>query len=34
VFDRRFTARAMAEAYVKVYEHMLRPQREYVRLVS
>jgi glycosyltransferase involved in cell wall biosynthesis len=34
VFDRRFTARTMAEAYLKVYEQMLRPQREYVRLVS
>jgi glycosyltransferase involved in cell wall biosynthesis len=34
VFERRFTARAMAEAYVKVYEQIVRPQREYVRLVS
>jgi glycosyltransferase involved in cell wall biosynthesis len=34
VFEQRFTARAMAEAYVKVYEQTTRPQREYVRLVS
>jgi glycosyltransferase involved in cell wall biosynthesis len=34
VFEKRFTAQAMAEAYIKVYEHMVRPQREYVRLVS
>jgi glycosyltransferase involved in cell wall biosynthesis len=34
VFEKRFTARAMAEAYIRVYEHMVRPQREYVRLVS
>jgi len=34
VFEKRFTARAMAEAYIEVYEHTARPQREYVRLVS
>lgn len=34
VFEKRFTARAMALAYLKVYEQMVRPQREYVRLVS
>lgn len=34
VFEQRFTARGMARAYVKVYEQMLRPQREYVRLAS
>jgi glycosyltransferase involved in cell wall biosynthesis len=37
VFERRFTARAMAEAYVQVYEQVRRQaamvQREYVRLV-
>ena len=38
VFERRFTARAMAEAYVQVYEQVKRhssmAQREYVRLVQ
>ena len=37
VFEQRFTARAMAQAYVQVYEQVKRhspmPQREYVRLV-
>jgi glycosyltransferase involved in cell wall biosynthesis len=37
VFDRRFAARAMAEAYVQVYEQVKRHapmvQKEYVRLV-
>ena len=37
VFERRFTARAMAEAYVQVYEQQLKTHspmghREYVRL--
>jgi glycosyltransferase involved in cell wall biosynthesis len=38
VFERRFTARAMAEAYVKVYEQLERRsspmQRELVRVIS
>jgi len=37
VFERRFTARAMAEAYIRVYEQVIqRPtsQREYVRGLS
>jgi glycosyltransferase involved in cell wall biosynthesis len=34
VFEQRFTAKAMAEGYVTVYERMARPRREYVRLVS
>lgn len=34
VFDRRFTAKAMAESYVHVYEKLLRSHREHVRLVS
>ncbi len=33
-FERRFTAKAMAEGYLKVYEQMAEPRREYVRLVS
>jgi glycosyltransferase involved in cell wall biosynthesis len=36
VFERRFTARSMGEAYVRVYEQLREPaaQREYVRRVS
>jgi len=38
VFERRFTARAMAEAYIRVYEQLRRQstsmQRDLVRVVS
>jgi len=34
VFEQRFTAKAMALAYVSVYEQATRRQREYVRLAS
>jgi glycosyltransferase involved in cell wall biosynthesis len=34
VFERRFAARTMAEAYVQVYEQVRQTKRQYVRLVS
>ncbi|HEY4212606.1 MAG TPA: glycosyltransferase family 4 protein [Steroidobacteraceae bacterium] len=34
VFARRFTAKAMAESYIHVYEKLLRSHRDRVRLVS
>lgn len=34
VFERRFAARTMAEAYVQVYEGVMQSRREYVRLAS
>jgi glycosyltransferase involved in cell wall biosynthesis len=34
VFERRFAARTMAEAYVQVYERVRQSKRKYVRLAS
>lgn len=34
VFERRFAARTMAEAYVQVYERVRQSKRQYVRLAS
>jgi glycosyltransferase involved in cell wall biosynthesis len=34
VFERRFTARAMAEGYLRAYERAGKSKREYVRLAS
>jgi glycosyltransferase involved in cell wall biosynthesis len=34
VFERRFAARTMAEAYVQIYERVRQSRRDYVRLAS